>query len=103
MVARAIDDLDEYLKRKTGQMSRASRALRGLGLNHRQIALIDSFLRDPAASTTVETHRATHGVVAQTARTDLQDLEARGLLASAKQGRRMVWFPAGDLAQRVGP
>ncbi|CAM2751471.1 Fic family protein [Actinomyces slackii] len=103
VVARAIDDLDEYLKRKTGQMSRASRSLRGLGLNHRQIALIDSFLRDPAASTTVETHRATHGVVAQTARTDLQDLEARGLLASAKQGRRMIWFPAEDLAQRVGP
>ena len=101
VVVQAIDDLDAYLERKTGQLRQASRALREWGLNHRQIAVVESFLRDPTGSVTVEAHRMVHGVVPQTARSDLQGLEARGLLASAKQGRRVVWFPVDDLAQRV--
>lgn len=101
VVTRAIDDLHAYLARKTGQLREAALLLRGLGLNHRQVEVIEASLRDPASSTTVEAHRLAHGVVPQTARTDLQDLEARGLLTSAKQGRRVVWFPAPDLARRV--
>ena len=44
----------------------------------------------------------TYGVVAQTARTDLLTLEQRGYLASEKQGRRVVWYPAADLPARLG-
>lgn len=102
VVVRAIDELDAYLARKTGQLREATRLLRDLGLNHRQVALVETFLRNPSGSVTVEEHRTTHGVVPQTARTDLQDLERRGLLTSAKQGRKVMWFPARDLAQRVG-
>lgn len=102
VVVQAIDELDAYLARKTGQLREATRLLRNLGLNHRQVALVETFLRDPSGSVTVEAHRTTHGVVPQTARTDLQDLEHRGLLTSAKQGRKVMWFPARDLAQRVG-
>lgn len=102
VVVQAIDELDAYLARKTGQLREATRLLRNLGLNHRQVALVETFLRDPSGSVTVEAHRTTHGVVPQTARTDLQDLEQRGLLTSTKQGRKVMWFPAPDLAQRVG-
>lgn len=102
VVVQAIDELDAYLARKTGQLREATRLLRNLGLNHRQVALVETFLRDPSGSVTVEAHRTTHGVVPQTARTDLQDLEHRGLLTSTKQGRKVMWFPAPDLAQRVG-
>ena len=102
VVVQAIDELDAYLARKTGQLREATRLLRDLGLNHRQVALVEIFLRNPSGSVTVEEHRTTHGVVPQTARTDLQDLEHRGLLTSAKQGRKVMWFPARDLAQRVG-
>lgn len=102
VVVRAIDELDAYLARKIGQLREAARLLRDLGLNHRQVALVETFLRNPSGSVTVEAHRTTHGVVPQTARTDLQDLERRGLLTSTKQGRKVMWFPARDLAQRVG-
>ena len=102
MIVRAIDDLDKYLTRKTAELRDANRFLRGRGLNHRQVAVIERFLRDPGATATVADHQARHNVVAQTARTDLQDLERRGYLASAKQGRRVVWFPAEDLARRLG-
>lgn len=102
VIVRAIDDLDKYLTRKTAELRGANRFLRGRGLNHRQVAVIERFLRDPGATATVADHQARHNVVAQTARTDLQDLERRGYLASAKQGRRVVWFPAEDLARRLG-
>lgn len=101
VVSRALDELNTYLQRKTSQLSRATRSLRGLGLNHRQISLTESFLRDPGASVTVNAHRNTHGVSTQTARTDLQDLEERGLLTSTRQGRRAIWFPVVDLPERV--
>ena len=102
VVVQAIDELDAYLARKTGQLREATRLLRDLGLNHRQVALVEIFLRNPSGSVTVEEHRTTHGVVPQTARTDLQGLERRGLLTSSKQGRKVMWFPARDLPQRVG-
>ncbi|MBO3725038.1 Fic family protein [Actinomyces bowdenii] len=102
IISRSIDELSAYLTRKSGQVSQASRRLRDLELNHRQVSLIESFLRDPGASATVAGHQRTHGVSTQTARTDLQDLEARGLLTSAKQGRRVVWYPVADLPDRIG-
>lgn len=102
IVSRAIDELDAYLARKSQQVRQAAVLLRGTGLNHRQVAVVESFLRDPGGSVTVESHRRDFGVVPQTARTDLRDLEDRGLLSSHRSGRRVVWFPVPDLADRVG-
>ena len=102
VVVRAINELETYLARKSAQLQESSRALRGTGLNHRQVGVIERFLRDPGASTTVADHEVTYGVVAQTARTDLLTLEQRGYLASEKQGRRVVWYPAADLPARLG-
>lgn len=101
VVSRAIDDLDTYLERKTTQIRETTALLRDLNLNHRQIEVVQRFLRDPGSSTSVEDHRSRHAVVPQTARTDLQDLERRGLLLSRKQGRKTIWFPVSDLATRA--
>lgn len=101
VVSRAIHDLDTYLERKTTQIRETTALLRDLNLNHRQIEVVQRFLRDPGSSTSVEDHRSRHAVVPQTARTDLQDLERRGLLLSRKQGRKTIWFPVSDLATRA--
>ena len=101
IITRAIDELEAYLARKTAELQGANHLLRNLSLNHRQIALIERFLRDPGSSTTVMAHQTNHDVAIQTARTDLQDLERRGYLESTKQGRRVVWFPVPDLAHRL--
>ena len=101
IITRAIDELEAYLARKTAELQGANHLLRNLSLNHRQIALIERFLRDPGSSTTVMAHQTNHDVATQTARTDLQDLERRGYLESTKQGRRVVWFPIPDLAHRL--
>lgn len=101
VLQRAIDDLETYLARKADELRHAATRLRGMGLNHRQVELIDALLRDPGASITVESHRMSHGVVPQTARTDLQDLERRGILQSVKQGRRVVWYGSPDFESRL--
>ncbi|SPT55017.1 Fic/DOC family [Actinomyces bovis] len=101
VIAKAIDELDTYLADKSRRVREAARLLCDLGLNHRQVVVVESFLRDPGASATVESHRAAFGVVPQTARTDLRDLEDRGLLRSNRLGRRVVWFPAPDLGGKV--
>ena len=102
IVSRAIDELLEHLERKVGEVRRVERALRSIpGLNHRQLALMSHALRHPEAVYTFESHRNSHNVAYQTARTDLLDLEALGLLERSKVGRQYRFYPAADLADRV--
>ena len=101
VISRAITDLHEYLARKSSELGRAAALLRGTQLNNRQIAVIESFLRDPSGSVSAVDHQSTHRVSAQTAHNDLRGLEEAGFLARTKRGRRIVWFPAPDMAERV--
>ncbi|MCG5214297.1 DeoR/GlpR family DNA-binding transcription regulator [Streptosporangium soli] len=71
-------------------------------LASRQVTLLMDAAEHPAAEYTVASHAAGHGVVLQTARTDLQELEGRGLLARVRRGRANAWVPAPDLADRLG-
>ena len=70
-------------------------------LNRRQRELIRHALRHPGFAYTIEAHRASHGVAPMTARTDLLDLEAPGLLSKAQRGRAWVFTPVRDLASRL--
>lgn len=58
-------------------------------------------LRHPDAGYTFRSHQTSHGVVYQSARTDLLDLERRGLLDRRKVGQRFVFRPPLDLAERL--
>jgi Fic family protein len=94
--------LDEYVARKTKRLQALERELRGVAaLNHRQRVLIGHALRHPNYRYTIESHRSSHGVVHQTARTDLLDLERRGLFTKERIGRVWYFIPAGDLEQRL--
>lgn len=101
VISRAITDLHEYLARKSSELGRAAALLRRTQLNNRQIAVIESFLRDPSGSVSAVDHQSTHRVSAQTAHNDLRGLEEAGFLARTKRGRRIVWFPAPDMEERV--
>ena len=88
VIRRAIADLHVYLERKTTELNRAIADLRGLSiLNHRQRDLIQHALRHPGHVYTIDSHRGSHGVTLQTARTDLLNLVDRGLLSKRKSGR----------------
>ncbi|HKX54917.1 MAG TPA: Fic family protein, partial [Xanthomonadales bacterium] len=90
-IRKAITALHEYIDRKsrerreTESLLASSPALRGR-FNHRQQALLNHALRNAGAAYRVEAHQRSHGVVYQTARTDLLGLETLGLLEKTRQG-----------------
>jgi Fic family protein len=101
VICRAIDELHAYLARKARQVRETERMLRQADLNHRQIALLSHSLRHPDADYTFRSHQTSHGVVYQSARTDLLDLEKRGLLERRTLGQRFVFRPVSNLAARL--
>ncbi|MBT2231315.1 hypothetical protein [Nonomuraea sp. NEAU-A123] len=104
MLRRAVDDLHAYLGRKAEQAREVRASLargRSGAFNGRQIALLTHAGNHPVAEYTVAGHAASHQVVLQTARTDLRDLEQRGLLTKVRRGRADAWTPADDLTSRL--
>jgi Fic family protein len=101
VIRRAIDDLTEYLRRNMSEVRQTERLLHESTLNHREIALLTHALRHPDAEYTVRSHSTIHRVTDQSARTDLLDLEARGLLERRQVGKKFVFNPASGLSQRI--
>lgn len=101
VIIRAIDDLEEYLAHKMRELGEARTQLRGLELNYRQILVLERLMKHSGAEITVASHRDECRISTQTARTDLQQLETKGYVQSEVVGRKMVWFAAPDLVDRV--
>ena len=98
VLERAINQLRDYLRQKQDRAKRLERELRATStLNHRQKALIGHALGHPNYEYTMESHRNSHGVVHQTARTDLLDLAKRGYLDKRKVGQTWRFTPVADL------
>lgn len=102
VIRRAFGELRQYLDRKTQEIRETENLLRSSTiLNHRQLALLGHGLRHPEMRYTIESHQRSHDVTYQTARTDLLDLTAKGLLTQRKVGRRFVFSAPTDLAERL--
>jgi Fic family protein len=99
----AIDELQVYLERKMMETRVLREELDPTDelFNHRQLALVKHALGHPAAGYTVESHRAAHRVVTETARQDLLTLADHGLLSRRRSGKRFVFAPVSDLAARL--
>ena len=63
--------------------------------------LIRHALKYPYDRYTIEGHRESHNVVYQTARTDLLDLESRGVIEKKMMGRKMMFGVSKDLPARL--
>lgn len=106
IVRRAIAALHDYLReatqeqRQTERLLAASATLR-TSLNHRQKVLLTHALKHPGDEYRVDSHQKTHSVAYQTARTDLLELEALGLLGKEKRGNAYVFLVPRDLAERI--
>ncbi|MBN8458852.1 MAG: Fic family protein [Verrucomicrobia bacterium] len=102
VIRQAIGSLHEYINRKTREVGDSERLLRDWRhLNHRQQALIGHALRHTGTSYTIEGHQRSHDSSYNTARTDLLDLVAQGLLDQSKSGKRMVFYPSPRLEQAI--
>ena len=99
---RALRALHAYIERKSKQWRRLEYVVQGLAsLNHRQRALLGHALRHPSYRYTIGGHRLSHGVVYQTARTDLLELADLGLLEASKLRNRWRFLPVADLERRL--
>lgn len=105
-IRQAIAALHAYVARKsreqkeTERLLAASPNLRGR-FNHRQVALLNHALRNAGEAYRVDAHQRSHGVVYQTARRDLLELEAVGLLEKTRQGNAFLFFAPADLRERL--
>lgn len=102
VIERAIDSLRDYLRRKAVEVREVESLLRGdMPLNHRQIAVVGNALRDTQQSLTIKAHARFQQVTIQSARTDLLGLEELGLFSKRRVGKRFVFTPERNLADRL--
>lgn len=98
----AIEDLNDYLHRKTLEVRAAEHLMKGANsLNGRQRAFLSQALRHPGMSQTVRGYQVDNDVVYDTARTDLLGLADVGLLRKKKVGKAFVFEVPADLEQRL--
>ncbi len=102
ILQRAIKDLHVYLERKVAETAALERKTkRSLRLNHRQRALLSHALRNPGFEYSVASHKNSHNVVYETARSDLHELVDLGLLTSEKRKRAWYFHAPPDLAKKL--
>ena len=98
----AIDELHSYIDRKSLELKQLESQIQALDFfNHRQVDLIRHALKHPYSHYTIESHKNSHNVVYQTARTDLIDLHARGVLEKRIVGKRLMFVSVKDLAEKL--
>ncbi len=102
VIIQALRELSTYIDRKSAEVREAESTIRSLDLfNHRQSALIIEAVKSPGRRYTIKEHRHMHGVVYQTARTDLLDLANRGVLELKKKGKELVFRVPSDIGERL--
>jgi Fic family protein len=98
----SVQALHAFLARRKREMARTYALLRSSGaFNHRQVALLGHALKDPDEIYTFRSHARSHGVVLQSSRRDLLDLEARGLLQRRRTGRTFQFVATKDLERHL--
>jgi Fic family protein len=103
IIRQAIVELHDYVNRKSEEIRQLYSCVSAMeSLNHRQADLIRFALKHPYQNFAIESHRSSHNIVYETARTDLLDLKARGLLITkGKKERKLTFFAPTDLAERL--
>ncbi len=99
VLERAAVEIRSAVERTAQQLERVA-DLAG-DFNERQRALLNHALAHPSASYSIATHRSIHGIVYETARSDLRELEGKCLLRREKIGRAFWYLPEPNLSGRL--
>ncbi len=106
VVIRAIDELHAYLRRKETEIMEvreylAKSNLAAVMFNYRQMAVINHALKHSHSVYTSESHRRSHNVSPQTARTDLLELAKHNLLIQERRGHSFIFYAPSDIKSRL--
>jgi Fic family protein len=97
----ALEELKEYIKRKTEEKKQTVELLRHTNFNGRQIKILQEILHEPQSNYSVGKIEQWFGVSNQTARNDLNTLVSAGLLEFRKVGKQLLFFPVKDIQDRL--
>ncbi len=99
---RAIEELQSYLRRKMEQVCQVNALLKSsVDFNHRQLAVLSHALKHPGHRYTIQSHKQSHGIAYQTARTDLMELNARNLLIRDRAGNAYTFEAPAELGKQL--
>lgn len=106
VIKKAIKDLHSYLAHKTGEYREAASLLEKSklsgALNHRQLGLLKNALDNPGQEYTINSHKNSHGIAYQTARTDLLALsDEYRILRKYKIGKKDVFVAPPNLVEII--
>jgi Fic family protein len=97
----ATGEFHRHVERKREERDRLTAIVGAALFNARQQALLTRALRDPTTRFRYATHANSHGITLATARTDLLELEERGLLVGNRRGRSFEFVAAPELETRL--
>ena len=101
-ISLSIKGLREYLRQKMAEVRQVEGLLKeSADLNHRQLAILSHALKHPGFRYSIGSHKQSHNIVYQTARTDLLNLVKRGLLTQVKRGRSFQFSAPANLTARL--
>ena len=107
VIKKAIHGLQLFIDKKVDDIKTASAFLTGSNqlknkLNFRQLSLLRHALKHPGQTYTVREHKNTHGIVYDTARTDLLKMaDIHKLLIKQKSGKTFIFISPSDLKERI--
>jgi Fic family protein len=102
VLRRAVEELRDYLSRKMAEVRDAENLIKASAvLNHRQLAILSRAVRVADTRFTAASHRLSHRVSYETARTDLLDLERKGLLTRRRRGHAYYFAAHPELKARL--
>lgn len=102
-ILQSIDALMSHVRDKQKLQDKLHQSLESsfASLNHRQRQVLQFFLQHPNSYTSVSLHCKQHGIVRQTARTDLNDLVELGFLTSQSISREFIYKPLPNLEEKI--
>lgn len=106
VIKKAILDLHDYLAQKVEQRKETEGALENSDLkgqlNFRQLSLLRHALKNPGAEYTFKSHKMSHDISYQTARTDLLDLADKyKILRKFKSGKTDIFIAPAELSTLI--
>ena len=98
---RALKVINEKIKKKQAEQNLMVQALKSYrDINYRQRAILHRALKHTGAMYSFQSHKNSHGISYQSARTDIMDLVKRGFLKEIMKGKKKI-FMATEKIQKL--